>query len=165
MINMSNKEDIEILENSLLTIKQISSLVNELENFYNNSKESPDGLTKRQAQILIYLLQLPNPPSIRELSRLISTSHQNIKQICTRLEDNNLITFIEDFKDKRKIRIKLTLKGESKAYNVNKSLIKISNKIASNFNSDEIDELARLLRKLQFSVDNENYTIRKTYNN
>lgn len=162
---MSNKEDIEILENSLFTIKQISSLLKEMEQFYNNSKELKEGLTKRQAQILIYLSQLPNPPSIRELSRLLSTSHQNIKQICIKLEKKSLIRFIEDVKDKRKIRIKLTIKGESKANNVNKALIKISTKISSNFESNEIDELARLLRKMQFTIDNENYIIRKTFKN
>ncbi len=162
---MINEDDIEIIESSLISIKQISSLLNEMEQFYNNKELNKDGLTKRQASILIYLLQLPNPPSIRELSRLLSTSHQNIKQICLILERENLIRFIEDIKDKRKKRIKLTMKGESKANEINKSLHLISKKISKNFKSNEIDELARLLRKLQFVIDDENFEIRKMFNN
>ena len=162
---MINDDDIEIIESSLISIKQISSLLNEMEQFYNNKKTTKEGLTKRQASLLIYLLQLPSPPSIRELSRLLSTSHQNIKQISLILERENLVRFVEDIQDKRKKRIKLTMKGESKANEINKSLHKISEKISNNFNSNEIDELARLLRKLQFVIDNENYEIRKLFNN
>jgi len=165
MNKMINDDDIEIIESSLISIKQISSLLNEMEQFYNNKKTTKEGLTKRQASLLIYLLQLPSPPSIRELSRLLSTSHQNIKQISLILERENLVRFVEDIQDKRKKRIKLTMKGESKANEINKSLHKISEKISNNFNSNEIDELARLLRKLQFVIDNENYEIRKLFNN
>lgn len=162
---MTNSDDIEIIENSLNTIKQISSLLNEIEQFYNNKENTKFGLTKRQAALLIYLLQLPSPPSIRELSRYLSTSHQNIKQICLILERENLIRFVEDIQDKRKKRIMLTMKGESKANLINKSLHKFATIISTNFESNEIDELARLLRKLQFTIDNENYEIRKKFNN
>lgn len=165
MINMNNNEDIEIIENTLLSIKQITSLLIEMEQFYNNDETSKEGLSKRQAQVLIYLSQLPNPPSIRELSRLLSTSHQNVKQICLNLEKENLIKFCEDIKDKRKKRIKLTLKGENKANKVNKAIKLIAKKISSNFESSEIDELARIIMKVQFTIDNENFEIRKKFNN
>ncbi|MGD1815875.1 MAG: MarR family winged helix-turn-helix transcriptional regulator [Pleomorphochaeta sp.] len=162
---MSNYEDIEILENSLFTIKQISSLLKELEQIINNNEETKDGLTKRQAEVLLYLYQLPNPPSIRELSRYLSTSHQNIKKICLLLEKENYVRFVEDIKDKRKTRIKLTIKGDNKAGEINKALNKIAKKISNDFQSSEIDEIARLLRKLQFAIDNENMNIRKNFNN
>lgn len=165
MNKMINEEDVEIIESSLISIKQISSLLNEMEQFYNNKETNKEGLTKRQASLLIYLLQLPAPPSIRELSRLLSTSHQNVKQICLILEREQLIRFVQDIQDKRKKRIKLTMKGESKANEINKSLHKISSLVSQNFTSKDIDDLARLLRKLQFVIDNENYEIRKKFNN
>jgi DNA-binding MarR family transcriptional regulator len=162
---MSVNEDIEILEHSLLSIKQISTLLSEMQQYFNSSDINKEGLTKRQSEIMLYLYQLPSPPSIRELSRLLSTSHQNIKQICLILEKENLVRFVEDIRDKRKTLIKLTIKGESKALLVNESLRKIATKLSPHLNCNEIDELARLLRKLQFLIDDENQNIRKLFNN
>ncbi len=162
---MKNNEDIEILEHSLFSIKQIASLLSEMEQYYEKDDYSKDGLTKRQAEIILYLYELPTPPSLRELSRLLSTSHQNIKQICNILEKDNLIRYIEDLNDKRKTLIKLTMKGESKAAIVSQSLKKISTKLASHLNSNDIDELARILRKVHFLLDSENADIRKEFNN
>ncbi|NCD05454.1 MAG: MarR family transcriptional regulator [Spirochaetia bacterium] len=162
---MSTKDDIEILEHNFNSINQITTLLTELEIYYNSTDFKKDGLTKRQSQILLYLYELPIPPSIRELSRLLSTSHQNIKEICIKLEKANLIRFVEDIKDKRKTLIKLTLKGESKAIEANTCLKKIAAKIANHLSSDEIDQLARLLRKVQFLLDDENMNIRKLYQN
>lgn len=162
---MSKNEDIEILESSLLSIKQIASLLEEIEQYYNNNEKSKEGLTKRQAQVLLYLLDLAHPPSIRELSRYLSTSHQNIKHICSNLEKEKLILFVSDMKDKRKKRIQLTFKGESKANDINKSLKRIARKISYDFSPNDIDEIARLLRKIQFIIDDENYEIRKQFNN
>ena len=162
---MSNFEDIEILEHSLFTIKQISSLLSTLEQYFDDSDLKKGSLTKRQAEVLLFLHQRPAPPSLRQLSRELSTSHQNTKQICNLLEKSNLIRFIEDIQDKRKTLIKLTIKGESKALKINQSLKKISTKIADSLNSNDIDELARILRKLHFLLDDENMAIRKTFKN
>lgn len=162
---MSTTEDIEIIEHSLFSIKQIASLLSELEQYYNSNEVNKEGLTKRQTQIISFLYELPTPPSIRELSRLLSTSHQNVKQICLLLEKENLIRFIEDIQDKRKTLIKLTIRGESKALILNKTLTKIAANLSPHLNSDEIDELARLLRKLQFLIDDENLNIRKLFQN
>lgn len=162
---MSNFEDIEILEHSLLSIKQISSLLSKMEQYYEKEDSNKNSLTKRQAEVLLFLYERPTPPSLRQLSRELSTSHQNTKQICKILEKANLIRFIEDIQDKRKTLIKLTFKGESKAITINKTLKRISMKIVDNLNSNDIDELARILRKLQFLLDDENLNIRKSFNN
>ncbi len=162
---MSKFEDIEILEHSLFSIKHISSLLMEMEQYFDNDELKKDGLTKRQAEVLVFLHELPTPPSLRELSRLLSTSHQNVKQICNILEKENLVRYLEDIRDKRKTLIKLTMKGESKAIIVNKALKKISSKLANNLNSNDIDDLARILRKLQFLLEDENNNIRTSFNN
>jgi len=162
---MSNFEDIEILEHSLLSIKQISLLLSKMEQYFDDANSNKTPLTKRQAEVLLFLHERPTPPSLRQLSRELSTSHQNTKQICKLLEKANLIRFIEDIQDKRKTLIKLTFKGESKAIEINQTLKKISMKIVDNLNSNDIDELARILRKLQFLLEDENITIRKKFKN
>lgn len=51
-----------------------------------------------------------NPPTIKELSDIMGTSHQNIKQILLKLEKKGFVTITLDRQDKRKQRIILTEK-------------------------------------------------------
>ena len=48
------------------------------------------------------------PPTLNELSDILGSSHQNVKQILLKLEKKNFIRFQEDKADKRKQRIVLT---------------------------------------------------------
>ena len=48
------------------------------------------------------------PPTIRELSDILGSSHQNVKQILLKLEKKGFIAFMPDENDKRKQRIVLT---------------------------------------------------------
>ena len=49
-------------------------------------------------------------PTINELSEVMGSSHQNVKQILLKLENKDFVTMIPDEKDKRKQRIVLTKK-------------------------------------------------------
>ena len=48
------------------------------------------------------------PPTLNELSDIMGSSHQNVKQILLKLEKAGFVTMIQDEKDKRKQRIVLT---------------------------------------------------------
>lgn len=48
------------------------------------------------------------PPTLRELSDILGSSHQNVKQILLKLESKRFIEFQADETDKRKQRIVLT---------------------------------------------------------
>lgn len=164
----SNSEDRDIIEYSLSSIKRISILLNDIETKVFNDKLISDdsiSITKRQSDLLLYLYDLPSPPSIRELSRYLATSHQNIKTICLNLEDKSLIKFVLDGKDKRKQRIKLTIKGEREAYNFSKAITEVSQQIAPTFSSRDIDELSRLVRKVETSISEQSHIINKNSNN
>ena len=149
-----NSEDIDIIEYSLSSIKHINTLLCDIENkiFNEKLKDGEFDITKRQADLLLYLYELPNPPSIRELSRFLATSHQNIKKICEILESKELLEFVNDSKDRRKQRLKLTIKGEREAYNLSKALKKVASLVTPTFSSREIDELSSLLRKMETSI-------------
>ena len=47
-------------------------------------------------------------PTLKELSDILGSSHQNVKQILLKLEKKNFIRFQADETDKRKQRIMLT---------------------------------------------------------
>ncbi|MBK5200165.1 MAG: winged helix-turn-helix transcriptional regulator [Spirochaetaceae bacterium] len=162
-----NTEDCDILEYSLSTIKRISLVLADVENRFYNEKLTKDeySITKRQADILLYLNDYPSPPSIRELSRYLSTSHQNLKTICTNLEEKQLLKFVNDSKDKRKQRIKLTIMGESEAYKLSKAMSYVSQAIVPTLSSREIDELSKLLRKIETSIYEQSTLIKKDLSN
>ncbi|MGH4037081.1 MAG: MarR family winged helix-turn-helix transcriptional regulator [Sphaerochaeta sp.] len=149
-----NTEDIDIVEYSLSSIKHINTLLCDIENkvFNERLNDGEFAITKRQADLLLYLYELPNPPSIRELSRLLATSHQNVKKICEILESKELLSIINDSKDRRKQRLKLTIKGEREAYNLSKALKEVASLVTPTFSSREIDELSNLLRKMETSI-------------
>jgi DNA-binding MarR family transcriptional regulator len=48
------------------------------------------------------------PPTLKELSDILGSSHQNVKQILLKLEKKSFIQFQTDDADKRKQRIVLT---------------------------------------------------------
>jgi DNA-binding MarR family transcriptional regulator len=164
----TNSEDKDIIEYSLSSIKRISILLNNIETKVFNDKLINDdeiSITKRQADLLLYLYDLPTPPSLRELSRYLATSHQNVKTICLNLEGKSLIKFVIDSKDKRKQRIKLTIKGEREAYNFSKAITELAHQITPTFSSREIDELSRLVRKVETSITEQSHIINKDSKN
>ncbi len=48
------------------------------------------------------------PPTLRELSGILGSSHQNVKQILLKLERKGFVSMITDEKDKRKQRFLIT---------------------------------------------------------
>lgn len=67
-----------------------------------------DEISWRQCFVLICLQFFKEPPTIGELSELVGTSHQNLKQLLNKLEKKGYVQFVEDEEDKRKQRIIMT---------------------------------------------------------
>lgn len=68
-------------------------------------------ITCKQFFLLICLSLFPDtPPTINELSQVMGSSHQNVKQIVNKLEKAGFVTTSFDSEDKRKIRVAATPK-------------------------------------------------------
>ena len=65
-------------------------------------------ITWKQFFAVICINLCKEPPTINELSDVMGSSHQNVKQILLKLEKKGFIAFITDDKDKRKQRILVT---------------------------------------------------------
>lgn len=65
-------------------------------------------ITWKQFFAVICINLCKEPPTINELSDVMGSSHQNVKQILLKLEKKGFIAFIADDKDKRKQRIIVT---------------------------------------------------------
>ena len=64
----------------------------------------------KQFFAIICINMCKEAPTIRELSEILGSSHQNVKQILLKLESKGFVEFMEDANDKRKQRIALTKK-------------------------------------------------------
>jgi DNA-binding MarR family transcriptional regulator len=77
---------------------------------YIISKElAGDQITTKQWLMMIVLANaFQSPPSMQEVADAMSTSHQNVKQLATRLETRGFINIERDSKNKRILRLKVT---------------------------------------------------------
>lgn len=65
-------------------------------------------ITWKQFFAIICINMCKGAPTLNELSDIMGSSHQNVKQILLKLEKKGFIRFEEDASDKRKQRIRLT---------------------------------------------------------
>lgn len=74
---------------------------------------SKDGLTTKQLLVLIGIYGgFTEPPSVSQVAELLSTSHQNVKAIATKLEESGFVKMVRDAKDKRRWLLTLTPKNQ-----------------------------------------------------
>lgn len=62
----------------------------------------------KQFFAIICINMCKEAPTVRELSEIMGSSHQNVKQILLKLEKKGFVSILADPKDKRKQRIVLT---------------------------------------------------------
>ena len=65
-------------------------------------------ITWKQYFSIICISLCQKAPTLQELSEIMGSSHQNVKQILLKLSERNFISFQKDPEDKRKQRIYLT---------------------------------------------------------
>ena len=82
--------------------------------FENRFQTIADNVMKeiswKQFFAIICISMCKEAPTINELSEILGSSHQNVKQILLKLESKGFIKFQEDKDDKRKQRIAVTKK-------------------------------------------------------
>ena len=80
--------------------------------FDNRYQASADAffreITWKQFFAVICINLFKEPPTINELSDVMGSSHQNVKQILLKLEKKKFVSFVTDDKDRRKQRIFVT---------------------------------------------------------
>ena len=103
----SNALDFEGIPSSYYLLGLLSA-------FENRFQAMADSMMKeiswKQFFAIICINMCKEAPTIRELSEILGSSHQNVKQILLKLESKGFVEFEEDGSDKRKQRIVLTKK-------------------------------------------------------
>ena len=65
-------------------------------------------ITWKQFFAIICINLCKEPPTLNELSEVMGSSHQNVKQILLKLESKGFVSMVTDEKDKRKQRFLVT---------------------------------------------------------
>ena len=72
-----------------------------------------DGLTTKQWLVSLAIEQgFEYPPSLSEVADMLSSSHQNIRQIANQLEKKGFLEYSKDPEDRRVLRLRLTDKNK-----------------------------------------------------
>lgn len=105
----------QLMNNDNVEFKDIpphAFLLGLLSAFDNRYQASADAffkeITWKQFFAIICINLCKGNPTINELSEIMGSSHQNVKQILIKLEKKGFVCMIPDEKDKRKQRIKVT---------------------------------------------------------
>lgn len=132
---------------------KIFFLANRLE-YLSDNELRKDGLTTKQWQLIAVTGKyFTYPPSVSEVAEVLSTTHQNVKQIALKLQEKGFISIEKDEKDRRVLRLRLTEKN--KKYWESKSTEEIAfiSSLFDGLTDQEIYDLYGLLNKVQKNVD------------
>ena len=107
----------EVMQNGNMDFSDIPSnyyllgLLSAFENRFQAMADKMMGeISWKQFFAIICIQMCKEAPTINDLSDVLGSSHQNVKQILLKLEAKGFVAFKTDAKDKRKQRIVLTKK-------------------------------------------------------
>ena len=101
----SDKVDFSGIPSSYYLIGLLSAFENRFQAMADSMMQE---ISWKQFFAIICINMCKEPPTLKELSDILGSSHQNVKQILLKLEKKDFIRFEQDESDKRKQRIVLT---------------------------------------------------------
>ena len=101
----SDKVDFSGIPSSYYLIGLLSAFENRFQAMADSMMQE---ISWKQFFAIICINMCKEPPTLSELSDILGSSHQNVKQILLKLEKKDFIKFEQDEADKRKQRIVLT---------------------------------------------------------
>ncbi|QVK18476.1 MarR family transcriptional regulator [Mycoplasmatota bacterium] len=110
-------------------------------------------LTAKQWFLMIILEEFfKTPPTLKEVSDFMGSSHQNVKQIVTKLVNKEFMTIEKDKDDKRALRLSLTDKCDQFWGGRKEIDLEFFENLFSSFTEEEIDLFYSFINKLYDKV-------------
>ena len=132
---------------------KIFFLSNRLE-YLGDNELRKDGLTTKQWQLIAVTGKyFTHSPSVSEVAEVLSTTHQNVKQIALKLQEKGFISIEKDEKDRRVLRLRLTEKNRKYWESKSNEDVAFISSLFSALTDQEIQELYFLLNKLEENID------------
>ena len=104
-VSKNEKIDFTGIPSSYYLLGLISAFENRFQAMADSAMKE---ISWKQFFAIICINMCKEPPTLKELSDILGSSHQNVKQILLKLEKKKFIEFQTDESDKRKQRIVLT---------------------------------------------------------
>lgn len=147
MSKIDQKSDLQVVFGTLLLVANRidTQLERELAEF---------GLTARQwllAQVLFSMFD--QPPTIKEVARLMGSSHQNIKQVALKLVEKNLLALVKDPFDGRVTRLNLIHHGPAFWASTDEKGAEFTRKIFQNVDDADLAAIRRVLHAIWSNLD------------
>lgn len=105
--------------------------------------------TKQWLMLIVIGTAFKHDPSMQDVAEAMSTTHQNVKQLATRLESTGFIKIETDPKNKRILRIKTTEKTNNYWKANAEEHAKSIASYFKNLDDDEISSLFQIIGKLE----------------
>ncbi len=148
---MTREEMLEGYDNEHIFIGTLMALSNRMQavgdSFYQE-------ITFKQFFLLICLnLFRGNAPTINELSDIMGSSHQNVKQLILKLEKSGFISTYVDPEDRRKLRVAMTDKIEWLNEKYDKSIREFFQAMYQNVNAEELSITVKTISKIERNIE------------
>lgn len=142
---------------------KIFFLSNRLE-YLGDNELRKDGLTTKQWQLIAVTGKyFTYPPSVSEVAEVLSTTHQNVKQLALKLQEKGFISVEKDQKDRRVIRLRLTEKNREYWESNSEESISFISSLFSTLTDKELKDLYNLLNKLEDNIDQKYKETKKNF--
>jgi DNA-binding MarR family transcriptional regulator len=110
-----------------------------------------DGMTTNQwLMAIVVAYAFKSPPSIHEVADVLSTTHQNVKQIAAGMERRGLMAMERDEKNKRIIRLKVTDRCFAIFKRREENDIKTMLGMFENLSDEEMKALFTIIAKMEY---------------
>lgn len=126
-------------------------LVRKWEKLYNRLTD--DSLTLKQLMLLIVIGHALDQPTIKEVSTIMSMSHQNVKALALQLEKKGFIELYKDSHDKRVTRLRVIEGKEAYWAERDEKDRQILNDMFMTIDDKALQEYVKTLQKLDLLSD------------
>lgn len=137
--------DFEKMDKRYIIFANIFLLSNRLQTVMDSDIEE---LTAKQWLTAMMIGMFDEPPTLKQLAKICDSSHQNTKQLISKLESKGFIRIENDSKDLRAMRILTTDKWVKWNQDNNENSLSFITKMFENLTDDEI----AIMNKAQLKI-------------
>ena len=142
----SNQLNFEGIPSSYYLLGLMSAFENRFQAMADNVMKE---ISWKQFFAIVCINMCKEPPTLKELSDILGSSHQNVKQILIKLESKGFVEFQEDFEDKRKQRIVLTKKCQRFCEKNNETSVNIMSKMFEGISEKDIQTTIMTITRIE----------------
>ncbi|MBO7450209.1 MAG: MarR family transcriptional regulator [Clostridiales bacterium] len=142
----SNRLSFDGIPSSYYLLGLLSAFENRFQAMADNAMKE---ISWKQFFAVICINLCKEPPTLKELSEVLGSSHQNVKQILLKLEKKGFVEFRSDDDDKRKQRIFLTKQCQEFCEKNNDMSIKIMDKMFSGISEKDLKTTISTITRIE----------------